>query len=222
MSGHAHREVCRDWREELAMRAIGRGGDEPGFDAHLDGCPDCRAELAELRAVADALREVDVDRLGEPELASTALRDRIMGAVGAEAARRRRSRRLLTLAAAVAVVVVATAGFLIAVTRGSEGRADAQEVALHGASGAYGEAALTSKGWGTEVTLTAEGLHEGEVYWLWLTGDDGDRIAAGTFSGTGSEIKAVLASAIELDQCRRVWITDSADAVVLDGFLEPT
>jgi hypothetical protein len=65
-----------------------------------------------------------------------------------------------------------------------------------------------------------EGLDEGEVYWLWLTGDDGDRIAAGTLMGTGRPAHAVLAAALSADEARRIWMTDADDRVVLDATID--
>ena len=50
-------DPCRDWRGALGAAALGRldPAEEIGLRAHLDGCADCRAELRELTAVANAL-----------------------------------------------------------------------------------------------------------------------------------------------------------------------
>ena len=52
-----------------------------------------------------------------------------------------------------------------------------------------GTAQLRAHDTGTEVDLVADGLDEGDWYWLWLTGDDGDRVRAGTFRGTGDTVQ---------------------------------
>jgi hypothetical protein len=55
--------------------------DEPDpYRAHVAGCPTCRAEVAELRSVVDALPET-VPLVAAPE----ALRDRVLAAVRSEA-----------------------------------------------------------------------------------------------------------------------------------------
>ena len=55
------------------------------------------------------------------------------------------------------------------------------------------------------------------VYWLWLTGDDGNRVAAGTFRGQPQDVQVTLTSALPLRDTRRIWVTDEDDAVVLDA-----
>ena len=70
---------------------------------------------------------------------------------------------------------------------------------------------------GTEVAFRVSGLHHGDYYWLWVTGDDGDRIGAGTFQGTGvTPTNLVMTAAIRLSDARRIWVTDGHDRVVLD------
>ena len=45
-------------------------------------------------------------------------------------------------------------------------------------------------------------------------------IAAGTVTGTGRELHAVFAAAIDSDAAVRIWMTDEADAVVFDARLD--
>ena len=65
----------------------------------------------------------------------------------------------------------------------------------------------------------ADGLDDGDWYWLWLTGDDGKRVPAGTFRGTGGTVEVTLISALPLDAARRIWVTDDSDKVVLDAHI---
>ena len=60
------------------------------------------------------------------------------------------------------------------------------------------------------------GLHNGDYYWLWLTGEDGDRIAAGTLRGTSGPVDVTMTAAIPLADTRRIWMTDDHNQVVLD------
>ena len=50
-------DPCRDWRGALGAAALGNidPAEEIALRAHLDGCAECRAELRELTAVAQAL-----------------------------------------------------------------------------------------------------------------------------------------------------------------------
>lgn len=52
-------------RELLGAYALGGLPDDAaaGVRAHLDGCPTCRAELAEIAPLADELRTVDLGAL---------------------------------------------------------------------------------------------------------------------------------------------------------------
>ena len=80
-------DPCRDWRGALGAAALGRlePAEEIGLRAHLDGCRDCRAELLELTAVANALSSVPVENVtsaaAEP---SDALAGRILSRVAIE------------------------------------------------------------------------------------------------------------------------------------------
>jgi predicted anti-sigma-YlaC factor YlaD len=210
---------CADWRGELAARALGVASaeDDIALDAHLDGCRACRSELDELRASADALALADPDRLDPPD-SGPFLADQIVERVAAESAagRRRRRRRLAAVAGALAVA----AAVVVAVALGTGPRAeDTPALELAGSDGVTGSAMLTDRPWGTEITLEVEGLDEGHTYWLWLTDDDGDRVVAGSLTGTGDRAHAVLASALASEDARRIWMTDEADRVVLDARL---
>jgi hypothetical protein len=56
-----------------------------------------------------------------------------------------------------------------------------------------------------------------DVYWLWLSTPDGDRVAAGTFRGDGH---MQMSAALPYDEATRVWVTDEADEVVLDASVD--
>src|SRR5207302_8879808 len=61
-------EECRRRRELLGAYLLGHLGPEErvGLEAHLDGCAECRAELADLRPVAGALAFADPAPLRAP------------------------------------------------------------------------------------------------------------------------------------------------------------
>jgi hypothetical protein len=211
------RRGCPEWRGDLAIRALGLPApevDEP-LDSHLAVCAACSRELEELLAAADALALAEVQHLDRPETPPS-LADQIVERVAEEAAAARRGRRR-RLAAAVTAVAAAIVVAIAVIASSLGGGATATPVELAGDDGVSGTAILTPRAWGTEVTLDVSGLDEGEVYWLWLTDEDGDRVVAGSLTGTSGPARAVLASALPTAEARRIWMTDDADQVVLDA-----
>ena len=213
-------DACRDWRGELAATAAGQPDPDkqPGFGAHLDGCPECREELRELSRVAATLWLVDPDRLANPPRPPLTLAQDVSDAVATVRRRKHQSARWRNvlvggLAAAAVFAVILS---IVAVTVDSSGDQTAQHVAFTKAPpGVAASADLTAADWGTQIQLQVDGLGgDGDVYWLWLSTDDGSRIAAGTFSGDGT---MHMAAALPLDKAARVWVTDKSDAVVLDA-----
>jgi anti-sigma factor RsiW len=211
-------DACREWRGLLAAAALERieAADEVALRAHLDGCPACRAELRELTRVADALPLADLTRVAEDAGQPPAdLAGRVVGQVAS--VRRKRQRRRVQRALAVAAVVVVGVGFGAVIASRSDQSAPTTTVTFPATTEATGHADLAAQDEGTQVRLVASGLDEGDWYWLWLTGDDGDRIGAGTFKGTDEDVDVTLMSALALEDARRIWVTDKDDAVVLDA-----
>ena len=58
-------EECRVWRERIGALVLGQLTEDERFatEAHLDGCPACRAEAEALAPVAALLSRADPDRL---------------------------------------------------------------------------------------------------------------------------------------------------------------
>jgi hypothetical protein len=97
---------------------------------------------------------------------------------------------------------------------------DAQVVAFTTApAGVVANVELSETAWGTQITLDVDGLasETDDVYWLWLSASDGDRVAAGTFRGDGH---MRMSAALPLDDAARVWVTDADDEVVLDATVD--
>jgi anti-sigma factor RsiW len=214
-------DACRDWRGALGAAAL--GGIEPAEEialrAHLDGCPACRAELHDLTAVARALDSVPMENvISAPAEPSRALGDRVFERVAHErdVERVRRHRRLMI--GAGAFVSAAAAVIAVVLFIGGGGPSPGTKVVLKGVA-APASATLRARAVGTEVDLKVAGLDRGHYYWLWLTGDNGHRIAAGTFSGTGGSTEVRLMDALPLSEARRIWVTDDKRKVVLDAKL---
>ncbi len=219
-------ESCREWRGELAAFAIDRLGasERVAMQAHLDGCPACRAELADLSSVARALPSADTSHLAAPTDPPAVLGDRILGRLAwARASERKRHRRHFVVVGITAVAAVAAALGLFALGTSLHESHPGQPVAFTVApQGVEARAVLHKREYGTEVALHVTGLsNDNEWYWLWLTGDDGKRVAAGTFQASNGEVSVDMNSALPLSSTRRVWVTDDRDRVVLDTGLAP-
>lgn len=215
-------EPCRDWRDDLALSAVGQLPAErtAALGAHLDACRTCRETLAELSGTAEVLRAVDpasLDSWAEPP---AHLMAQVFDAVRFERrGRRRHTRRVRTLVAVAAAVII-TFGSVVAVnwSIGASTGGDETVALASPRPGVSAKAELVGRDWGTEVHLAVSGLDSTDSYWLWLSKSDGTRVAAGTFTGRASG-SVVLSSALPIEQTARVWVTDADDAVVLDAFV---
>lgn len=167
----------------LGMYALGRL-DEPeavALQAHLDGCPDCRAELNELSPVAAVLSLADPDRLAEPVPAPrSTLPAAILATVERERGRRRARRLGVAAAAAAAAVALVTGGFFLrdVVPDAPAGQAVAFSVV---STGVEASARVENRAWGTGISLDVAGLPPDRTYNVWLARADGSRMNAGSF-----------------------------------------
>ena len=220
-------EACRDWRGDLGLEALGRL-DEPervALLAHVDGCADCRAALAELTTVARALDLADAANVEQEELIqpSQELGERILGRLQMERAVRRRRRTRGVVATIVGVAAAAVVALALAFTVGNRGGEHGTVVALSSSvPGVHAQAVLLKVDEGTRVKLHVDGLDDGDWYWLWVTGANGRRVGAGTFSATQREQNLTMTAALAKSRTVRVWVTDAADKVVLDGLVKTT
>ena len=211
-------DACREVRPLLGAGALGDIAPEEAIAlrAHLDGCAECRAEMEELRAVANALPLADPSRIASerPE-PSGELAGRVLDRVARERdeLRARRRRRAVV---AVASALVAAAAVIALVFALSSSTPAGTRIDFKAAGAVHARATLHERPGGTQVAFHVGGLQPGEYYWLWLTGDDGDRVAAGTFQGTPAPIDMTLTAAIPLHDTRRIWVTDAKNNVVLD------
>jgi hypothetical protein len=212
-------DLCRDWRGALGAAALGRldPAEEIGLRAHLDGCADCRSELRDLTAVADALATVPVENItSAPAEPSDALAGLVLGRVALERGMRR-NRRTRRVAAGTAAFVAAAAAVIAVVIFVGGGSAPGTRVRIPGVGNATASATLHSAKSGTEIDMTVAGLRPGHYYWLWLTGDDEKRMGAGSFEGTRGTSRLRLMAALPLDEAARIWVTDEKQNVVLDA-----
>jgi Putative zinc-finger len=175
----------RIWRERLGALVLGQLSDSEraATEAHLEGCPDCRAEADALSPMATMLERVDPDRLSPTPAPPADLGDRIARRIAAERGktRRRRLRFGFGLAAAAAT---ATAAVLLAVslTGSTPTQPGPQTVAFRGLpQGVSVDASLQPRAWGSDVNLHVDGFRPGTLCTVWLRSSDGTKVPAGSF-----------------------------------------
>jgi Putative zinc-finger/Anti-sigma-K factor rskA len=176
-------EGCREWRERIGALLLGQLSEEERFatEAHLDGCPACRAEADALAPVASLLERADPAWLAPAPGPPPRLGERIVSRIAAErrAERRRRTRLRLGLAAAAAAAVAAASVTLV----GSDDQSTSSETIAFRSlpRGASAEATLVPRPWGSEISVQVHGFRPGTLCQVWLRRSDGKRVPAGSF-----------------------------------------
>ena len=197
-------DTCRELRGALGAAAIGNlePGEEIALQAHLDGCAECRDELNELSRVARGARS-GRSCCGEraPRTVSRSRR-RVRARMADERStqqKRRRHRFAAVSATAGAAVAAAVLAFVLVFSSsgGSGTRVD-----FPVKNGVSASATLHPRSAGIEVGFHVSGLDDAEYYWVWVTGDDGDRISAGTFQGDPNPVNLTMSVAIPMKDAR--------------------
>ncbi|WP_328332634.1 MULTISPECIES: anti-sigma factor domain-containing protein [unclassified Streptomyces] len=194
------------------MHSIGRldATRSVAVQAHLDGCPDCRAELRELRGVAGPLGQADPDRVAEqPPAPPASLRTAIFTEIAKERQPRRRRPKVLMLAAAV-IAVCLGAGAVVAQQAASPHGRPVSFTAQP--AGVRASATVEGKGWGTMVHLDIAGLPQGKRYMVWLEQPDGSRMPAGSFIAGGPHTMSMqLAVGLPMPDAMALGISTPTD-----------
>ena len=206
-------DECRGWRENLGALVLGQLGpdEQAATQAHLDGCPECRAEADALAPMATMLRRADPARLAAAPAPPVYLGDRIGRRIARERAATRRRRRIRIGVGAGAFAAAATAAILLAVTLSGPGRTgtSVQTVAFADTPpGVSVAATLQPRPWGTDVHLHVEGFRPGTLCTVWLRRRDGTRVPAGSFRYiyAGESDEAELGSGLDPADVRAVGL----------------
>ena len=195
-------EGCREWRERIGALVLGQLPEEERFatEAHLDGCPACRAEAEALAPVASLLGRADPERLAPAPAPPPRLGERIVRRIAAErrAERRRRTRLRLGLAAAARRGARRRPSSSSSPSAGSDQSTPSQTVAFRSLPrGAFAEATLAPRPWGSEVSVKVYGFRPGALCQVWLRRSDGKRVPAGSFryvyDGEGDHLSSAVA-----------------------------
>jgi Putative zinc-finger len=207
------RNECRDWRELLGAYALGhlQGAELVGLEAHLDGCAQCRAELALLGPVAQMLPHADPAHFESAPQPPPELGPRIAATIEGERQKveRRRRRRLFGgFAVGGATAALAAAVLAIFVLGGGEGGQPEQEVRFASVpKGVTIDATLEPHAYGTEIRMYVHGIASGTLCTVSLRGPGGVSYPAGTFRYRwGDDSEAVLSSALDLSRTRAISV----------------
>ncbi len=207
-------EQCREWRESLGAFALGQlpASERAGLEAHLEGCPDCAAEVQSLRGVAALLPHADPERFGPAPQPSADLGQRILAGFDAdrEIVKQRRRRRRFGFAFGGGLAVAATAAVLLAlvILPAGGGESAAQHIEFTSVPpGVDIGATLEPHGYGTEIRMYVSGVRSGTLCRVFLTGPGGVEYSAGSFRYRwGEDSEAMLSSALDLSRTQAIGV----------------
>ncbi len=204
-------EDCREWRPLLGAYALGDLPPEEraGLEAHLEGCPGCRAEAESLGAVAQLLPLADPARFSHPApQPPPELGQRVAAAISGEQRASRRRRRWRFGLALSGAAAVAAATLAVAILPSDGGDSPAQQVEFPALpAGIKIGATLEPHAYGTEVHVYVKGVRSGTLCRVYLRGPRGERVSAGTFRYRwGDDSTAVLSSALDLSRTRAIGV----------------
>jgi anti-sigma factor RsiW len=206
-------DECRAWRERLGALVLGQLEPEEraATEAHLEGCPACRAEAEGLAPTAAMLRRADPDRLASAPLPPPGLADRIARRIAAERRVTRRHRVRLGVGLAAAAAAAAAAVVLaLALTSSSRSGPAGEVVAFrHLPKNVSISASLEPRAWGSYVYVRVRGFRPGTLCTVWLRRADGTRIPAGSFRYVyaGQSDQVELSSGLDPPDVTAVGIT---------------
>jgi hypothetical protein len=202
-------ESCREWHQLLGAHALGRltPDERAGLEAHIDGCPDCRAELEALGSVARLLPLADPERFDSAPALPPSLAGRVAGRIAAErrTVHRRRWSFRLALSGAVAVATVTMA---IVLLPSGGGPRPSQHVNFAGLpQGMKIVATLKPHTFGTEIQMYVTGVPSGTLCRVFVRAPNGTRLPAGSFRYRwGEDTEAVLSSALDLSRTTAIGV----------------
>ena len=206
------RNGCREWRESLGAYALGQlqGDERAGLEAHLDGCAQCRAELALLTPVAQMLPHADPARFESAPQPPPELGARIAATIEGERQKveKRHRRRLIGgFAIGGATAALAAAVLAIFVFGGGSGQPQQHVRFASVPQGVTIDATLEPHAYGTEIRMYVHGIASGTLCTVSLRGPGGASYPAGTFRYRwGDDSEAVLSSALDLSRTRAISV----------------
>jgi hypothetical protein len=183
------------YREQIGAFLLGKldGGERTAMQTHLNSCPVCQAEVRELEPVVAALGDAAPDRINEDPCPPSDLEELTLAPILGEIHRARRRRQRFSwsalAAAAICVVVIGLAGLAWPLEPALSLEPHLQErLSFSGeARGVEVKGNLIAHDWGTKIRLVVSGMRDGQTHRVTLVSEDGERVNAGTFIGTGDK-----------------------------------
>lgn len=218
MNAEDHRAI----RELLGAYVLNQLDDteRTSVQAHIDGCPACQAEIAELAPLAPALLRVDPARLGAQPTPPPDLGDQVIQAIRTGRRERSRGRLVKSLGAGLLVAAALVGAFVLGLRQAPTTAAPPViPLSLHvDVTGVQADAGLVRHTWGTELQLQATGLQNGRAYTVTFTRSDGTEVSGGTFLGTGGNpLRCSLNAALAIEDAAAVRVNDAGGVLVLDA-----
>jgi hypothetical protein len=203
-------EGCERYREWIGAFVLGKleGVEYEAMQTHINGCAECWVEARELGPVVAALAEADPDRIDEDVRPPDDLEESTLALISEEIHRSRRGSRqrygwLASAAAAIFAVVIGLAGLTWLV----EPAAAVELLSFRTTPGVQPRGYLIAHSWGTEITLAASGLQDGQTYRVRLVSEDKEKVNAGTFIGAGDEFsRGTFTAALSRKDAARVEV----------------
>ncbi|HEY5031900.1 MAG TPA: hypothetical protein VIJ54_05460 [Actinomycetes bacterium] len=212
--------TCDDVRAEAAVALLTGDALPDEVDEHLDGCPECREELAGLAPMPGLLSMLDATDLDAVEPVGSALLDRLLGAAAAE--RRSHRARIFAIAAAIVLVLAVPLGVWGAVQLRNHPAAPVVSAAAIDwkgtdvTSGITGEVKVWKSAWGSDLAVSISGVRAGTQCTVVVVTADGRSETAATWqaSYTGTaHVQGNVAAAVSA--IARVDIVDNTGKVLL-------
>jgi len=178
-------DECRVWRERIGALVLGQLGPEEraATEAHLEGCPDCRAEADALAPMASVLHRANPERLEPTPLPPPGLAERISRRIAAER-RKVRLRRVRVGFGLAAGAAAATAAVLLALslTGSPSSGPPVKTLAFRNLPRDVSvSASLEPRPYGSDVRVWVHGFRPGTLCTVWLRSRDGTKVPAGSF-----------------------------------------
>jgi hypothetical protein len=203
-------ERCREWRESLGAYALEQlpERERAALEAHLDGCPGCRAELDALAGVARLLPLADPAHFHTAPAPPPSLADRVAATIRTEKRAQRRRRIRLGLSLGGVTAAVAAAALAIFVLPGGSSSGPEQHVDFASLPpGLKISATLEPHAYGTEIHMYVKGAPSGTLCRVFVRGPRGERQPAGTFRYRwGEDSDATLSAALDLSRTEAIVV----------------
>ena len=196
-------DACRERRESLGAYALDQlpPDERAGLEAHLEGCPSCRAELEQLAALVRPMSLADPARFESAPALPAALGARVAASIVKERLGRRRRRMRFGFAFGGAAAALAAVLVLLVLPGGETVGPEQHVTFAQLPKGVKISAKLIPNAFGTEIHMYVKGVSSGTLCRVYLRSQGGTKLSAGTFRYRwGEDGYPILSSALDLSK----------------------